>query len=114
MKRGRLPIVNEQERYHVLPGLSFLIIMIFCSVTMAHALPQVRISVFNFATMNMESSGYGTTVTNILVHSLKTDPSLDMLDRKELEAFLSLNDLQQDDRLENVVNIGSPGFILLM
>jgi len=30
-----------------------------------------------------------------------------MLDRKELEAFLSLNDLQQDDRLENVVNIGT-------
>ena len=107
MKGGRLPIVNERERYHVLLGLSFLIIMIVCLVTMAHALPQVRISVFNFATMNMESSGYGTAVTNILVHSLKTDPSLDMLDRKELEAFLSLNDLQQDDRLENVVNIGT-------
>lgn len=107
MKKWRFPILCERERCFVSLGLFLMIIMILSPVTTAQALSQVRISVFNFATLSMESSGYGTTVTNMLTHSLKADPLLDMLDRKDLEAFLSLNDLQQDDKPENVIVIGT-------
>ncbi len=68
---------------------------------------KVRISVFNFGTVNMEASGLGTTVTNMLIGLLAEDPALAILDRKELESFLSMNDLQQNDQIDNVVNIGT-------
>ncbi|MDA8126851.1 MAG: hypothetical protein M0009_16905 [Deltaproteobacteria bacterium] len=68
---------------------------------------QVRISVFNFGTVNLDASGLGATVTNMLIGQLTEDKSLALLDRKELEAFLSMNDLQQNDNLDNVVHIGT-------
>ena len=68
---------------------------------------QVKISIFNFGAVNIEASGYGTTVTNMLTSNLITDPTLAMLDRKELESFLNLNDLQQNDDMDNVIQIGS-------
>ncbi|MCX5854395.1 MAG: hypothetical protein NTZ24_07460, partial [Deltaproteobacteria bacterium] len=71
------------------------------------AIPRVKVSVFNFGTVNMEASGYGTTVTNMLMNSLGAEHSLYLLDRKELESFLNLNDLQQNDNLDNVVNVGT-------
>ncbi len=67
----------------------------------------VKLSVFNFGTVNLDASGYGTTVTNMLLTSLAAEPSLTLLDRRELESFLSLNDLQQNDVLDNVVTIGT-------
>ena len=67
----------------------------------------VKISVFTFGTVNSDSSGYGTTVTNMLTTSLAADSSLAMLDRKELESFLNLHDLQQNEDTDNVVQIGS-------
>lgn len=88
----------------------FLLIMLFlCLVLPAGAagdIPQVKMSVFNFGAMNMEASGYGTSVTNMLIAALRGNAALNVLDRKELEAFLSLNDLQQNDDVENVVQIG--------
>lgn len=66
-----------------------------------------KISVFNFGTANLEASGLGTIVTNLLAKALKNDSSIFLLDRKDLEAFLNFNDLQQNDQLDNVVNIGS-------
>jgi hypothetical protein len=84
--------------------LALLMILDFSSV---FAAGQTKISVFNFSTANLEASGYGTSVTNMLVNCLKGQPGLAVLDRKELEAFLSLNDLQQNDNLENVTNIGN-------
>jgi len=68
---------------------------------------EYKLSVFNFVTMDMEASGLGTSVANTLISALKTDPSISILDRKDLETFLNLNDLQQNDQLDNVVNIGS-------
>ena len=46
-------------------------------------------------------------MTNQLINLLGEDAFLTMLDRKELEAFLSMNDLQQNDQIDNVVNIGT-------
>lgn len=73
----------------------------------ADASAQVKMSVFNYGTLNLEAAGYGTTVTNLLLTTLGGEPQVNLVERKELEAFLSLNDLQQDDRLENVVNVGT-------
>ena len=83
----------------------------FCLVftTTASAAPPavVKISVFNFGSVNIDAAGYGTTVSNMLINSLSADPSLVILERKELEAFLALNDLQQNDDVNNAVNIGT-------
>jgi len=66
-----------------------------------------KISVFNFGTTSLEASGLGTNVTNLLVNELKKNASISLLDRKDLEAFLNFNDLQQNDQLDNVVDIGT-------
>jgi len=68
---------------------------------------QIKVSVFNFGALNIEASGYGTSVTNMLISTLAADPLLAIMDRKDLENFLNFNDLQQNDKLDNVVLIGS-------
>ncbi len=91
------------KRFLAVVGLLLLI----CPAAAGAAPSQVRISVFNFGTVNLEASGLGATVTNMLIGRLSEERSLTVLDRKELEAFLSMNDLQQDDKIDNVVDIGS-------
>ncbi|MGV8056459.1 MAG: CsgG/HfaB family protein [Smithellaceae bacterium] len=81
-----------------------LFLIFFVSVGKASA---SKISVFNFGTTNLEASGLGTTVTNMLANVLKNDSAISVLDRKDLEAFLNFNDLQQNDQIDNVVNIGT-------
>jgi fibronectin type 3 domain-containing protein/TolB-like protein len=85
----------------------FMMTVLYLPKAVADAIPHVKISVFNFGTVSLEASGYGTTVTNMLVNCLGAERSLNLLDRKELEAFLNLNDYQQNDNLDNVVNIGT-------
>jgi fibronectin type 3 domain-containing protein/TolB-like protein len=87
-------------------SISLLIVAIFSLTEMATAAP-VKMAIFNFQTVNMEASGQGTAITNMLLTSLISERSLNVLDRKELEAFLTLNDLQQNDKLDNVTNIGT-------
>jgi uncharacterized protein len=84
-----------------------IILLILFTKTLDVSAGEYKLSVFNFVTMDLESSGLGTSVANSLISSLKTDASISILDRKDLETFLNLNDLQQNDQLENVVNIGS-------
>jgi len=86
--------------------ISVFIVVIF-SLTEAASAAPVKMAIFNFQTVNMEASGQGTAVTNMLLTSLATDRNLNVLDRKDLEAFLTLNDLQQNDNMDNVVNIGA-------
>jgi uncharacterized protein len=87
-------------------GTILLFLIIFTDAGTIHA-SEHKLSVFNFGTVNFEASGLGTSVTNALIGTLKTDPSISIIDRKDLETFLNLNDLQQNDQLDNVVNIGS-------
>lgn len=86
-----------------------VILFLLCSISglAAAAEAPVRVSVFNFVTVNLEAAGLGTTVTNLVTGALAEDPSLCLLDRKELEAFLSMHDLQQNDQLESACSIGS-------
>jgi TolB-like protein len=55
----------------------------------------------------MDASGYGITVTNTLIHAPGMQAAFAMMDRKDLETFLVANDLQQNDRIENVTEIGT-------
>ncbi|MCX7982464.1 MAG: hypothetical protein N2572_06110 [Syntrophales bacterium] len=83
------------------------IVMTLSRTAPLEASAATKISVFNFNATNLEATGYNTTVTNMLLNSLGNDPSFSVLDRKELEAFLNLNDLQQSDNVENAIHIGS-------
>jgi len=73
----------------------------------AHSFYKAKIAVFNFNIINLDARGYDATVTNTLINFLERTSSLDIVDRKELEAFLSLNDLHQNCDLSNVVTIGN-------
>ena len=86
--------------------LPLIIIILALYPGPAHAY-KARIAVFNFNILNLDARGYDATVTNMLINFLERAASLNILNRKELEAFLSLNDLQQNDDLSNVVNIGN-------
>jgi len=66
-----------------------------------------KIAVFNFNVLNLDARGYDATVTNTLIDFLQQTSSLNILNRKELESFLYLNDLQQNCDLSNVVTIGN-------
>ncbi len=95
------------KRVHLCASIFLLLITVICPVFTASAIPQIKVSVFNFTTMDIEASGYNTMVANMLMSNLGCESYLSILDRKELEAFLSMNDLQQNDNLENVTHIGS-------
>lgn len=90
---------------HLLPLLvSLILILQPCA---AHPFGQARIAVFNFDVLNLDAKGYDATVTNMLISFLERSPSLNILSRRELEAFLLLNDLQQNEDLSNVITIGN-------
>ncbi len=97
----------RQRRFGGIFLLLWTVALFFPMPATAQPPAVTRVSIFNFGTVNIEASGYGTTVTNMLTASLQGEASLNLLDRKELEAFLSLNDLQQNDNLENVIQIGT-------
>ena len=67
----------------------------------------VKIAVFNLRSTSVETSIQATSVTNMLMGALKQEPTLNVMDRRELEAFLALNDLQQNDELGNILDIGT-------
>lgn len=85
----------------------FAVIFILLCFPGRSAAKAVKVSVFNFQAMNLEAAGYGTTVTNQLMNFLMAELDFEILDRKVLEAFLSLNDLQQNANTDNVLNIGN-------
>ena len=96
--------INKKKQALFMALLSFAVLF---TPQAAQAMTQVKIAIFNFVTLNMEASGYGTAVTNMLGDELKVIPSHHVMDRKDLEAFLYLNDYRQDDRTENAIHIGT-------
>ena len=87
-------------------GVLLSLLTIFIQAGMVSA-SEYKLSVFNFGTANIEASGLGTSVTNALISTLSRNPTISILDRKDLETFLNLNDLKQNDQIDNVVDIGS-------
>jgi fibronectin type 3 domain-containing protein/TolB-like protein len=84
---------------------AFLFIILALYPRLAHTY-TAKIAVFNFNLLNLDAKGYDATVTNTLIDFLQKTPSLNILNRKELEAFLRLNDLQQSCELCTAVTIG--------
>ncbi len=87
--------------------LSLTACLILLGATHLYCAPApVKLSIFNFQPLNIETSTLGTTVTNMLITSLAAESGLAILDRKELETFLMLNDMQQNEKLDNIAAIG--------
>jgi uncharacterized protein len=68
---------------------------------------QIRICTFNFTALDLESAHLGTTASQTLSENFRSKPNYHILDKKELEQFLTLNDLQQNDNVENMASIGN-------
>jgi uncharacterized protein len=66
-----------------------------------------RLSLFNFNAMNIDACKYGPEVINILTDALIKNQALSIISHRDLLNFLSINDLQQNNDLGNLVNIGS-------
>ncbi len=97
--------MNRRPFFQVLASLIFLMVVgLYPAVARPYS---AKIAVFNFNLKNLEARGYDATVTNMLINYLERSSSLNILNRKDLEAFLALNDLQQNDELSNVINIGN-------
>ena len=77
------------------------------STKAAGAINISRLSVFNFNTTNMDAVQYGPEVTNLLTDALGKNQAISIISRHDLQEFLRLNDLQQNDNLRDMVNIGS-------
>lgn len=104
--KGKSPFLKKARKQLAFFWGLLLLTVLFMPQTVS-AMKQARVAIFNFVVLNMAASGYGTTVTNMLGDSLKADPSNSVVDRKDLEAFLHLNDYRQDDRVENAVKVGT-------
>jgi TolB-like protein len=74
--------------------------------TSAGQTSAISIAVFHFTSLNIEASSYGVTVANAFIESMQKEPRLIIIERRELEHFLIANELQQNDQVDNVVNIG--------
>ncbi len=66
-----------------------------------------NVAVFHFTPLSMDASPYGITVTNTLINSPGMQQAFLVLPRKDLELFLSANNLQQNDQVDNMVDVGS-------
>jgi len=70
------------------------------------ATTPVRIAVYNFRALTIDASTISTTVTATLIQTLRKTPSFHLAERKELEEFMSLNDLQQNENLDDILQVG--------
>jgi TolB-like protein len=68
---------------------------------------QINMAVFTFESVNVESNPYSAEITNTLENRLEANPSIKLLGRRDLEKFLVTNDLQQNNNLENIIQIGT-------
>ena len=105
----RLPFVVVVMKIKSLLFLVWSLLFFVCvlSVDLTHSSERSKIAVFNFTILNLDAKGYDATITNTLITFLERAPSLIIINRRELEAFLSLNDLQQNEDLPNVITVGN-------
>ncbi|PKN33271.1 MAG: hypothetical protein CVU61_14230 [Deltaproteobacteria bacterium HGW-Deltaproteobacteria-19] len=72
----------------------------------AESSAPVRIAVYNFQSLTIDASAVSAPITDTLSHTLRKTPSFHLVERKELEEFLSLNDLQQNEKLGDIIHVG--------
>lgn len=68
---------------------------------------RINVAVFYFTPLTMDVANYGITVTNTLINSPKMQSTFTLLGRKDLEIFLAANNLQQNDQIDNMIDIGT-------
>jgi len=68
---------------------------------------RIILSVFAFKPINIDAVQYSPEVTTQLINGLKENSSFSILDRRDLEEFLRVNELQQNDNMDNILNIGN-------
>jgi TolB-like protein len=69
--------------------------------------PRFAVAVFHFTPLSVDVSNYGIIVTSTLINAPKMQSSFALLGKKDMEIFLTANNLQQDDRMENIIEIGT-------
>jgi TolB-like protein len=69
--------------------------------------PKFNVAVFYFTPLSVDAIDYSLTVTNTLINVPKMQSSFVIMGRKDLEIFLSANNLQQNEQLDNIVEIGT-------
>jgi TolB-like protein len=67
----------------------------------------IEITVFHFTPRSMDIAKYGLTISETLINAPAIRSNFSVLGRRDLETFLARNNLQQDDQLENIVDIGT-------
>lgn len=67
----------------------------------------VGMAVFQFTPLNLEASPYGVLAGRTIADTLAKEPSFVTADRKDLEGFLVANDIQQNDRTDNMLLVGA-------
>jgi hypothetical protein len=70
-------------------------------------IPQFNAAVFHFTPLSVDATPYGITVTKTLINTPKMQSTFAILDRKDLEFFLSANNLQQNDQIDSIIEIGT-------
>lgn len=69
--------------------------------------PRSNIAVFHFTPLNVEATSISVTATNMLANNPKIQAAFDVFNKKDMEVFLSANNLLQNNDLNNIINIGS-------
>lgn len=67
----------------------------------------ISIAILYFTPLSMDAAHYGITVTNTLRDHPKIKSTFIVLGRKDLEMFLTENNLQQNDHMDNMIEIGT-------
>jgi hypothetical protein len=65
-----------------------------------------NVAVFYFTPLTVDATNYSIIVTNTLTNTPKMQSAFSVLGRKDLEIFLSANNLQQNDLIDNIIDIG--------
>jgi hypothetical protein len=68
---------------------------------------RINGSVFHFTPLSMNAINYGIIVTNTLINAPRMQSSFAMLGRKDIEVFLAANNLQQNEQIDNMIEIGA-------
>lgn len=67
----------------------------------------ISVAILYFTPLSMDAAHYGITVTNTLRDHPKIKSTFIVLGRKDLEMFLTENNLQQNDQMDNMIEIGT-------
>jgi len=75
--------------------------------TIKENIRQINMAVFAFESANVEATPHSAEITSRLENRIETIHSIKILGRRDLEKFLVMNDLQQNNDVGNIIRIGT-------